>query len=256
MISPFMKIENLTPEIAEICGIHAGDGHLRKNGKEFEISGSYEEREYYDAHVIPLINFVLGLNIKGKFFPSKGTYGFSISSKALISLLIFFGFPKGKKDNIVQIPEQILHSQDPTIRRAFLRGIFDTDGCITFDKRSYNTSPFKKTRNYYPRILFSTISKKLAIGIKELCEKEGFICKIYVYKSKKQTESLKYKLQMVGINNLERWMNIIIPKNSVKVSRYLIWKRYGFCPTNTKYEERTKILKGELDPNIFYGLVV
>lgn len=251
-----MGIQNIIPEIAEICGIHAGDGHLRRNGKGFEISGSYEEKEYYDQHIIPLFNSLFDLNIKGKFFPTKGTYGFSISSKAIIFFLISFGFPKGKKDDIVQIPEQILHSQDPTIRRAFLRGIFDTDGCITFDKRIYNTSIFKKTRNYYPRILFSTISKKLAIGIKQLCEKEGFICKIYIYKSKKQTESLKYKLQIVGINNLERWMNVITPQNPVKVSRYIIWKKYGFCPTNTNYKERTKILKGELDPNLFYGLVV
>jgi len=61
----------LTPEIAEICGIHAGDGHLRKKGNEFELSGSFEEREYYDSHVIPLFNKVFNLQIKGKFFPSK-----------------------------------------------------------------------------------------------------------------------------------------------------------------------------------------
>lgn len=43
-------------ELAEICGIHVGDGYLRNDGRrrEFDISGSIEEKEYYDWHVIPL----------------------------------------------------------------------------------------------------------------------------------------------------------------------------------------------------------
>lgn len=61
----------LTSELAEICGIHAGDGHLRKNGKEFEISGNYEEKEYYNEYMIPLFKKVYQIKIKGQFFKSK-----------------------------------------------------------------------------------------------------------------------------------------------------------------------------------------
>lgn len=41
-----MKIE-LTPELAEICGIHIGDGYMRRRGKRYEldISGGLEEKE-------------------------------------------------------------------------------------------------------------------------------------------------------------------------------------------------------------------
>ena len=46
-----MNILNL----AEICGIHAGDGYLRggegNSRWELDISGSVEEKEYYDLHV-------------------------------------------------------------------------------------------------------------------------------------------------------------------------------------------------------------
>ena len=48
----------ITPELAEIFGIHVGDGYLRYHGrtKELDISGSYEEKSYYDNHMIPLFN--------------------------------------------------------------------------------------------------------------------------------------------------------------------------------------------------------
>ena len=38
----------LSPELAEICGIHAGDGYLRSNEHriELDISGNVEEKEY------------------------------------------------------------------------------------------------------------------------------------------------------------------------------------------------------------------
>ena len=45
-----MMVE-MTPELAEICGLHAGDGYMRvrEDGKgEVSISGSYGEKEYYD----------------------------------------------------------------------------------------------------------------------------------------------------------------------------------------------------------------
>ncbi|MDP2906846.1 MAG: hypothetical protein Q8O03_02800 [Nanoarchaeota archaeon] len=46
----------LNSETAEICGIHAGDGYLRNDGRrrELDISGNVEEQTYYDNHVIPL----------------------------------------------------------------------------------------------------------------------------------------------------------------------------------------------------------
>ena len=55
-------------ELAEICGIHAGDGYLRNRGNkiELDITGNLEEKEYYDEHVIPLFNKFFGLNLIAK----------------------------------------------------------------------------------------------------------------------------------------------------------------------------------------------
>lgn len=46
-----MMIE-LNVELAEVCGIHAGDGYMRAregNKGEVDISGGVEEREYYSG---------------------------------------------------------------------------------------------------------------------------------------------------------------------------------------------------------------
>ena len=66
---------NLTPELAEICGIHAGDGYLRGGGRhwELDISGNVEEKDYYDSHITKLFKNAFGINLICKFFPSRNT---------------------------------------------------------------------------------------------------------------------------------------------------------------------------------------
>ena len=42
-------------------------------------------------------------------------------------------------------------------------------------------------------------------------------------------------------------MQLIGIKNEVKLSRYLVWKEHGFCPTNLTLGQREDILKGKTD---------
>ena len=60
-----------------------------------------------------------------------------------------------------------------------------------------------------------------------------------------------HRFEMKGIKNLEKWMNEIGFSNFGKFSRYLIWKKFGFCPTNISLSERVKILNGAINPNIY-----
>ncbi len=249
-----INMSALTEELAEICGIHAGDGYLRYTGKrkELDISGGIEEKEYYDNYVIPLINKLFKLSIKGVCFPLRKTYGFRCYNRTVVFTLASFGFPSGKKTTIVSIPKQISECKKIKIPCAFLRGYFDTDGCLNFDKKIKNSSQFQRKYHYYPRLKFSTCSQELARGFQKLVKRFGFNCKLYTHKPKKETESLKYILQITGNKAIEHWMLLIGSKNPSKVSRYLIWKKYGFCPPNTTYQQRTNILNGKLDPNSFY----
>ena len=247
----------ISPDLAEICGIHAGDGYLRNDGKrkELDISGNVEEREYYDNHVVPLFNKVFNLEIKARFFPHRNTYGFVIRDREVIYQFHEIGFPYGNKSTIIRIPKIILNSGSSIIYRRFLRGYLDTDGCINFDKKVANSSIFKKTRNFYPRLLFTTCSLNLTKDFKYIASILGFRVSIYKYIPKKLTENPRYQIQICGKKSMENWMEIIGSKNISKFIRFEIWKKFGYCPPNTNYKQRIKILKSQLDPNSLYGPV-
>ena len=244
-------------ELAEMCGIHAGDGYLRNDGKriELDISGSLEEKIYYDNHVIPLFSRTFGIQIKGKFFNSRNTYGFVIRNEAVVNKMHKIGFPYGKKSLIVKIPEFILQSNNQNIKKSFLRGLLDTDGCITFDRRyTNNYNQDKRTFHYYPRLTLSTVSENLSVNLESILKDLNLTHWTQKYNSKKVNENKKTIFWFVG-KNFEKWMELIGSKNPIKHSRFEIWKKYGFCPPNTKYEQRINILNNKLNPKSLYGPV-
>lgn len=248
----YLKIK-LTQGVSEICGIHAGDGYLRNKRyrREWDISGSVEERNYYDQHVIPLFNKVFNLNIKGKFFPSRNTYGFVIRDKKVIEFAHNeLEFLYGNKSLKVEVPNFIFDK--PSLISGFLRGYFDTDGHFSCSKKYGKYSEFKKKFHYYPRIMFSTVSTPLSNNLKKLFKILGIGFYFFTYRSPIKTESLKYRYEINGSERVQKVINLIKPKNITKTSRYLIWKKFGFCPTNISYKQRIAILNGKLDPYTFY----
>jgi len=248
-----MKSNLITSEIAEIAGIHAGDGYLRYGRKnEWDVSGSYEEKEYYDGYVIPLINKFFQTEIKGRYFYSRKTYGFCTGNKKIIQTLVDLGFPSGNKSTIVEIPKQVLNSHNKNNFAAFLRGYFDTDGSLNFRNKVNNSDGFKKKYHFYPRLAFASCSKKLICQVGKLLEKFDLSYNIYEYNSKVENENVRYNLESLGIKNLNSFMEHIDSKNSSKISRYLIWEKFGFCPPKTKYKQRKQILSRKIDIHNFY----
>ena len=249
-----MKIEE---GIAEICGIHAGDGYLRNDGKrvELDISGSIEEKPYYDDHVIHLFSKVFNIKIEGRTFPHRNTYGFVIRDINVVKNIHKFGFPYEKKTSNLRIPRFILKSNNSNIKCLFLRGIFDTDGCITFDRRyAKGYKLFKRKYHAYPRVILTTISKNFFLDLQKLLKSLNIVFWTQVYIPKKVNEHKRFKIWIRG-KSTKKWIQIIGSKNPIKLSRYMIWKKYGFCPANISYKDRLRILKDEIDPKSFYGPV-
>lgn len=154
----------LNADFAEICGIHAGDGYLRNDGKriELDISGNVQEKNYYNNYIIPLFSNFFNISIEGKHFKSRNTYGFVIRNKKVVEKLHSVGFPYGKKTPTVKAPQFILESNNKELYSNFLRGLFDTDGSLSFDKRRGNYKEFNKKYHVEPRINITTVSKKLS----------------------------------------------------------------------------------------------
>jgi len=246
-----LLINKITPELAEICGIHVGDGYLRDGGKriELDISGHIgEDRNYYDTHVAPLFYNVFEIQPTLREFPARGTYGFVIRERKIVKYFHnFLIFPFGKKARIVRVPQIVMRTRDKETYGSFLRGLFDTDGCLTFQRRYGAYVPFKKYHNVYPRIILSTVSGGLAPDLGKVLEFLGIHYWIQTYESSNKKWARVFKIWMCGEKTLEKWMGEIGFKNPVQFTRYDIWKKLGFCPPNTTLDERVQMLKGIKD---------
>ncbi|HIH09332.1 MAG TPA: hypothetical protein HA254_01545 [Candidatus Diapherotrites archaeon] len=232
-----------SPELAEICGIHAGDGYLRDDGHrhELDISGAIEEYEYYDTHIVSLFEKVFEVKPEPRYFPARRTYGFVIRNRKIINFMHSLGFPFGKKTCIVGVPSFISEAADPKIASSFIRGVFDTDGALSFQHKDiYKTK--QKTKHYYPQIKIGVCSKPLADGTAELLERAGFHYKYDYTRPIDERRHPRYILTLRGNNVLDNWLQKIGIKNSSKYSRYKVWKQYGFCPPYTSYLQRRLIL--------------
>jgi len=249
----------MNSRLAEICGIHAGDGYLRDDGKrrELDLSGDFDEIDYYDNHVSHLFNKSFGISTKPRFFLSRRTYGFVIRDKEIVKVFHELGFPYGNKSTIVRVPSLIFKGRNKLIYARFLRGLFDTDGCVTFARRpKENYAKFKRTYHYYPSIRFSTVSKEFANEIMFLLKELQFgHITLNRYRSNNLKENIRYSLIFYGVNKLNRFFKIVGSKNMVKLSRYLIWKKFGFCSTNLTLQQRKGILSGKLNPYLICSIV-
>ena len=247
--------KEMTPDLAELCGIHAGDGYMRcrnENNFELDISGNIDEKDYYDNHVVPLFEKTFDIKIKPQFFYPRNTYGFRICKREVCEFIHAMGFPYGKKTLTVEVPKQILESRNLGIIYRFIRGVFDTDGTLSFKKRGGSGyREFLKKRHTYPTIKLSVCSKNLRDGVGLLLMKTGFQF-AFSQQKKRLGVNEAFTIELEGDQNLLLWMYNIGFKNPVKSNRYLIWKKYGFNPPYLSFEQQKETLSGKINPHNYY----
>lgn len=151
-------------ELAEICGIHAGDGTLYKANNS---------------------GYVIGIRKCGKIV------------KELFN--VRFGFPIGKKSTSVTIPKFIMRSNSPEIWINYLRGVFDTDGCIYLNKRTGRQRKYEQ-----PIIQFTSRSFQHLLQLKQLLNNLKF--NVWI-------EENNSKVKMGGWSTSARFLKLIKPKN-------------------------------------------
>ena len=123
-------IQEMNEKIAEFLGILYGDGCLGNHGYAVVVSGdSNADLLYHKTHVAPLIKELFGIDSRFKFEKNKNEMHTIVSSKVLHEYIAKkFYFPIGEKKGRMHIPTQIYENNQ--YKRAFLRGLFDTDGGI------------------------------------------------------------------------------------------------------------------------------
>jgi len=248
--------QKITSELSELAGIFAADGSMQKNHICF-WGNPKADRDFYDKHIKELFLKAFNINIRPHEKQSNFVYGFYVCNRKII---YFFnkvlGFPIGKKTYSVEVPSIIYQNSDKSIVRAFLRGFCAGDGCLNFDKRYGKHRKILRIIHTYPRIQIKCVCKKLIYQLSDMLNRLDIDNFVSRKPSKKKNEVDGYMVQVSGKPRLDKWIKEIGFSNANHSSRYKLFKKYGFVPPNTSYEERIKMLKGEILPWSFYKSLV
>ena len=207
----------MNPQIAELIGMHVGDGTLYKTSwsNVWELRGSLEEKEYYHNRVKPLLKSIFNIEFAPKFRSGgkNGCFGIQTSRKEVTSFFTELGFKPGSKTHTVRVPGYIKDA-NAKIKLAFLRGLFDTDGCIRFDRIN------KQELHSYPRVEFGFASKNLRDDLLTLTK--GLSYRSFVW------DSRCFKLAIGGREHVKNWFNEVSPNNKKHLNKYEFWKKWGY----------------------------
>ncbi|MBI2107324.1 hypothetical protein HYT57_05055 [Candidatus Woesearchaeota archaeon] len=218
---------NYTPNLAYLCGIFAGDGsiNIRESKNDYFlkcVGNPKDEKPLYFDVIGPLFKETFGFLPNIKLYDGETTFGFVVYSRALIYYLIDkVGLPYGKKYDKLCIPKIFL--RDERLLIPFLRGLFDTDGCVSFKRRH-------KTYPYYPVISLYSKSEPFLNDVTLSLRGLGFrVYGVYNYKKKDIRVKIGYTtisaIEIHGVNDLKLWTNKIgfwSLKHNNKIKLY--WK--------------------------------
>jgi len=236
-----------TEKHAEFVGLHFGDGSLiwRKgtNRLRFQLRGdATTDRDHYEKFVIPLCNELIGVPILGRpvntvFDKNRNCFGVYLESAKLNDFFEELGVPIGVKGEL-SIPQWIKSNSD--FSKAFIRGMFDTDGGMFFRRNNTAKSRLQK-------VIHANICSTSKVLIQEISNHlSEFQIKHYLIIRKKSNGEKNAYLIDTYKPHVEKFMTIIGSHNPKHISKYRIWQKYGFCPSRTTPTQRQQILKDEL----------
>jgi len=231
----------VTPDIAEFIGIIMGDRCLtryiskRRTDYRIYISGGHEEIEFFNFIKIKLDKLFLH---KCHILVKKDGLLLILDNKKALEFFEKSGVPVGKKPKTMKIPSLIL--KDKKLSYSFLRGLADTDFSVCFRKGGKKVG----NKHSYPRITASSISGNLLEDVTKILDSLNI--SYFFYNRDKKTNFGEFREYIIDINgrrNFQLWMEHIGFSNKKHLSKIEVWKKLGYCPPHTTYEERLKLLE-------------
>jgi intein/homing endonuclease len=207
---------DISPELAEEVGWHIGDGSMNFYKNRGKLKGLYQlrghiedDKEHYEKRIRPLFEKLFGTKLSIRDMPSTRVVGFQIWNNELVDFKKGLGLPLGFKYN-VEIPKMFLTSLD--LKKAIIRGIFDTDGGIYLER---------KNKKLYPRMHITTISLRLSEQLLKLLSEIGFRTTRYSQLYERGFNRKRaYIISIRGEEMFHKFMKEIIPKNPKHVEKY------------------------------------
>ena len=228
------RIPKLTLPFAYFLGYLLGDGYTSRSGHPLigMTCHSIDEREYCMTFLVPLIVRTFGIH--PCVYKKKNQNAIAItfgSEKVLTYLTRELGVPLGQERKTV--PKWIIEAS-MKVKIAFIRGLFDADGSLIFSKKHHQTE-------VYPSIELKSVDQEILEWVQRTLWELSFRATLG-----RSVES--YVLRINGEEMLKRWMDVIGSSNIKHISKFQVWRRFGYCPPSTKVPDRIRFLKqGAID---------
>jgi len=243
-----------TEKHVELVGLHFGDGSLTKrkgtNQIRFQLRGdAISDREHYNNFIIPLCNELIGFSLikreVGTVYDKNGNcFGVSIESPLLQDFFEKLGVKIGRKEEL-SVPNWI--KENKNFSKAFVRGLFDTDGTISYKKNNTSKSKFHTVG------VVSIVSTSRVLITKTAFILSNLKLKHYVRVHKKSNGEKDAHRVDIFKPHINMFMEVIGSHNPKHLSKFEIESKFGFCPPYTTFLQRKQILKGELNPFSLYA---
>lgn len=245
----FEAPKDLTSELCEDFGIHIGDGNLYVGKGNYSVScfgDAINDMEYYRGFLIPLRKRLYGIDFKQRI-ADNNTLVIYTYSKDLVNFYKSYGIMPGRKTNTIDIPDRIKESCRENII-ACIRGIIDTDFAVSIKRKDNEIHD-------YPVIGTHFASKRLVKTLEKLLGRLGFrvYTKYDVFRvDKRGVPEAPHWIFLNGKNNIERWFSLVGSHNPKHITKYKVFKKFGFSPPFTTTNDRMRMLGGLIDPRAFY----
>lgn len=191
---------SLSEELAYFLGLFIGDGFTNKYQRYYLIQFTGDkrtEKSYYENLISKYSKQLFNLIPIIREEKNGNGLRFNLYSKQLFNLITKrFKISAGRKSRTVLIPREILKAR-PRIIKACLRGLYDAEGCVFFDKRNSYKEP-------YPRIDLHMLNPRLIKQIFKLLNEFSIPCstnkdstRILIYGN----DAVKKFLKEIGFQN-------------------------------------------------------
>jgi len=191
-----VKKPRKSKNLAEFVGIVIGDGGISK--RQITVTLNCKTDKLYSIFVGNLIRKLFKVKPSIYIRKDESVISIVVSRTRLVSFCKSIGLKIGNKlEQNLDIPEWI--KGDKNFEISCIKGLIDTDGCV------FNECHRIKEKKYcYPKLSFTSYSKKLCFSVFKIFEKLGFVPKIR-NKRNVQLESRKDVIRyfhLIGTNNL------------------------------------------------------
>lgn len=193
---------SLDYDLAYFIGLFIGDGFTNTYQRYYIIQFTGDKRTedvFYRDYFSNVVKKLFNLIPKIRHNKLGNGLRFNLYSRDLFNLLTKrFKIKAGRKSHTVLVPEEILGSSKD-IKSAFLRGIYDAEGCVFIDKRKTYKIPYVRIELHMCNLslLRQLLSLLEELGIKSTLGTSKNNLRVTIYTE----EMVKRFIKEVGFSN-------------------------------------------------------